>query len=243
MPILGKHFTVIAVDLPGQGDSEKPLDGYDTRTTGRRLNSLLHLLGHTRYVLIGHDIGSWVAYPYAYEYASELRGVVLLDGNIPGITLHPTLTLGPDNWRNWHFLFNPIPDLPEALLQGRERVLIEWFFSRKAANPAATFTVEDIDEYERVYASLGGMRGMLGYYRAIFEDLAQNAELANRKLHIPVLAFGGDVGSAPDLYERLQPFCTDIRGGLIQDSGHYVPEEQPEAVALEMIAFLATLEH
>ena len=118
MPLLGEHFTVIAIDLPGQGDSEKPLDGYDTRTTGQRLNALLHLLGHTRYVLIGHDIGSWVAYPYAYEYASELRGVVLLDGNIPGITLQPTLTLGPDNWRNWHFLFNPIPDLPEALLQG-----------------------------------------------------------------------------------------------------------------------------
>ena len=118
MPLLGEHFTVIAIDLPGQGDSEKPLDGYDTRTTGQRLNALLHLLGHTRYVLIGHDIGSWVAYTYAYEYASELRGVVLLDGNIPGITLQPTLTLGPDNWRNWHFLFNPIPDLPEALLQG-----------------------------------------------------------------------------------------------------------------------------
>jgi pimeloyl-ACP methyl ester carboxylesterase len=242
MPILGEHFTVIAIDLPGQGDSEKPLDGYDTRTTGKRLNSLLHVLGHTRYVLIGHDIGSWVAYPYAYEYPSELRGVVLLDGNIPGVTLHPTLTLGPDNWRNWHFLFNPIPDLPEALLQGRERILIEWFFSRKTANPAATFTREDIDEYERVYASLGGMRGMLGYYRAVLQDMEQNAELATGKLHIPILAFGGDAGSAPDLYERLQPFCADIRGGLIRDSGHYIPEEQPQAIAHEIIAFLDTLE-
>jgi pimeloyl-ACP methyl ester carboxylesterase len=167
--------------------------------------------------------------------------VVLLDGNIPGVTLQPNLTLGPDNWRNWHFLFNPIPDLPEALLQGRERILIEWFFSRKTANPAATFTREDIDEYERVYASLGGMRGMLGYYRAVLEDMEQNAELATRKLRIPVLAFGGDAGSAPDLYERLQPFCADIRGGLIRDSGHYIPEEQPQAIAHEIIAFLGTL--
>jgi pimeloyl-ACP methyl ester carboxylesterase len=60
-------------------------------------------------------------------------------------------------------------------------------------------------------------------------------------LRIPVLAFGGDAGSAPDLYERLQPFCADIRGGLIQDSGHYIPEEQPEAIAHEIIAFLDTL--
>ena len=242
MPKLGEHFTVIAIDLPGQGDSEKPLDGYDTRTTGKKLNSLLTLLGHKRYALIGHDIGSWVAYPYAYEYESELRGVVLLDGNIPGITLQHTITLGPDNWRQWHFLFNPIPDLPEALLQGRERILIEWFFNRKTANPTATFTREDIDEYERVYAGPGGMRGMLGYYRAVFEDMKQNAELANRQLRVPVLAFGADAGSAPDLYERLEPCCTNIRGGLIQNSGHYIPEEQPEVLAREIIAFVSRLE-
>jgi len=93
LPLLGERFTVVAIDLPGQGDSEKPLDGYDTQTTGQRVHSLLSVLGHRRYVLVGHDIGSWVAYPYAYEYADELRGVVLLDGNIPGVTLQPTITL------------------------------------------------------------------------------------------------------------------------------------------------------
>ena len=242
MPLLADKFTVVGIDLPGQGDSEKPLDGYDTKTTGNKLHSLLNILGHQRYVLIGHDVGSWVAYPYAYEYPSELRGVVLLDANIPGVTLQPTITLGPDNWRNWHFLFNPIPDLPEALLQGRERILIEWFFNRKAVNPTATFSREDIDEYERVYASLGGMRGMLGYYRAVLEDMKQNSELANHPLEVPVLALGGEAGSAPDLHESLQPFCTNIQGGVIKNSGHYIPEEQPEALAREIIAFLKTLE-
>jgi len=241
LPLLGERFTVIAIDLPGQGDSEKPLDGYDTQTTGQRIHSLLSVLGHNRYVLVGHDIGSWVAYPYAYEYADELRGVVLLDGNIPGVTLQPTITLGPENWRNWHFLFNPIADLPEALFQGRERVLIEWFFSKKTANPTATFTREDIDEYERVYASLGGMRGMLGYYRAVLEDIKQNASLTARRLSVPVLAFGGDAGSAPDLHERLLLLCTDLRGGVIKDCGHYIPEEQPEALASEILAFIGTL--
>ena len=166
---------------------------------------------------------------------------MLLDGNIPGVTLQPTITLGPDNWRNWHFLFNPIADLPEALFQGRERILIEWFFSKKTANPAATFTREDIDEYERVYASLGGVRGMLGYYRAVFEDIKQNAPLAACRLSVPVLAFGADAGSAPDLHERLVPLCADLRGGVIKDCGHYIPEEQPQALADEIVAFIATL--
>lgn len=241
MPLLADRFHVIAVDLPGQGDSDKPVDGYDTLTTGKRLRSLLKVLGEDRYVLVGHDIGAWVGYAYAHQFAADLRGVVLLDGNIPGVTLRPTITLGPDNWRNWHFLFNPIPDLPEALLQGRERVLIEWFFSRKTANWRSTFSKADIDEYERVYQTPGGLRGMLGYYRAVLEDIEQNTPLMRRKIDVPVLALGGEVGSAPDLYESMRPLGSDVRGGVIAGSGHYIPEEEPEALAREISDFVNDL--
>lgn len=238
MPLLARHFKVIAVDLPGQGYSDKPVDGYDTQTTSHRLHGLLAVLGETRYTLVGHDVGSWLGYAYAHLYAHELNGLVLLDGNIPGVTLQPTLTLGPDNWRNWHFLFNPIPDLPEALLAGRERILIEWFFSRKTANWLQTFSKADIDEYERVYAMPGGMRGMLGYYRAVLEDIEQNKVSMNTKIGVPVLALGGDAGSAPDLYERMKPLGTDVKGGVIANSGHYIPEEQPNALSEAIIQFI-----
>src|SRR6188768_533293 len=58
MPLLAEHHRVIAVDLPGQGDSDKPAGGYDTTTTAHRLHALLAELGERRYVLVGHDIGS-----------------------------------------------------------------------------------------------------------------------------------------------------------------------------------------
>ncbi len=241
MPLLAPQFQVIALDLPGQGDSDKPAEGYDTMTAGRRVQALMETLGVRRYVFVGHDIGSWVGYPYAHQFPDELRGLVLLDGNIPGVTLAPTLTLGPDNWRTWHFLFNPIPDLPEALLTGRERILIEWFFSRKAANWTTTFSAADIDEYERAYQTLGGLRGMLGYYRAVLEDIEQNTPLTARKIDVPVLALGGEFGSAPDLYQRMQPLAEDVRGGLLANSGHYLPEEQPAALATEIINFITSL--
>jgi pimeloyl-ACP methyl ester carboxylesterase len=241
IPLLAEQFRVIAIDLPGQGDSDKPTDGYDTETTAARVRALMKSLGENRYVYVGHDIGSWVGYPYAHHFAEDLRGLVLLDGNIPGVTLRPTITLGPDNWRNWHFLFNPIPDLPEALLQDRERILIEWFFRGKTANYVATFSKEDIDEYERVYAMPGGMRGMLGYYRAVLKDMEQNRLLMERKIAVPVLALGGDVGSAPDLFERMKPLGVDVKGGTIANSGHYIPEEQPEALAAEIVRFVSTL--
>lgn len=96
-----------------------------------------------------------MGYPYAHQFPEQLRGLVLLDGNIPGVTLRSTFTLGPDNWRNWHFLFNAIPDLPEALMTGRERVVIEWFLSRKALNWTATFSSGASRQLDRQLAPLG----------------------------------------------------------------------------------------
>ena len=240
-PLLSDDFTVLAIDLPGQGDSDKPLDGYDTRTTAHRLHGLLETMGHDRVVYVGHDVGAWVGYAFAHEFPDSLPGVALLDANIPGVTFQPTITLGPDNWRSFHFLFNAVRDLPEALLAGRERILIEWFFHGKTASVRQTFSQADIDEYERAYRTPGGTRGMLGYYRAVLDDIQIHSELMTRPIEIPVLALGGDVGSAPDLYERLRPLAKDLRGGLIANSGHYIPEEQPNALVDQLRQFIAAL--
>jgi pimeloyl-ACP methyl ester carboxylesterase len=237
-PLLSDSYRTIAVDLPGQGYSDKPLLGYDTQTTATRINHLLKSLGIRRHFYVGHDIGSWVGFPYSHLFETELEGIVFIDGNIPGITLDAQVSVAsPSNWKSWHFLFNAVDDLPEALINGRERILIEWFFNKKTANAMATFESADIDEYVKSYASLGGLRGMLGYYRAVEDDMRQNRLLAANKVKVPVLALGGEVGSAPNICELLRPLCTSISGGQIKDCGHYIPEEQPERLASELLAF------
>ena len=237
-PLLSDSYRTIAIDLPGQGYSDKPMNGYDTQTTAKRINDLLKSLGVTRHFYVGHDIGSWVAYPYAHQYAAELDGIAFIDGNIPGITLKPEVSVkAPQNWKAWHFLFNTVDDLPEALISGKERVLIEWFFNKKTANAMTAFEPADVDEYVKAYASLGGLRGMLGYYRAVEEDMRQNELLFANKISTPVLAIGGDVGSAPDIYDSMKPLCEKLSGGQIKQCGHYIPEEQPEKLAAELASF------
>mgnify|MGYP000114647682 CR=1 FL=1 len=240
MPLLAANYHVVAIDLPGQGDSDKPAGGYDTFTTGERLHALLTAMELSSYALVGHDIGAWVAYPYAARYEREVQKLVLLDANIPGVTLRSAIVLGPENWKSWHFLFNTIPDLPEALLTGRERTLIEWFFNRKTANQPGVFTAADIDEYERVYRQPGGLRGMLGYYRAVDEDVVQNASLRDRRLTMPVLALGGEKGSAPDLFDAITPMAVNVTGGVVPDCGHYIPEEKPQWLVDALHDFLTT---
>jgi pimeloyl-ACP methyl ester carboxylesterase len=241
LPLLAVDHHVIAVDLPGQGYTPAPADGYDTTTTARRVHGLIEALSIGRHVYVGHDIGAWVGYAYAHLFPEDLYGISLIDANIAGVTLPPSIAIGPDSWRSWHFLFNAVADLPEALLAGRERVLIEWFFAHKSANWRAAFTEADIDEYERVYASPGGLRGMLGYYRAVPQNMDQNKTFARTPIRVPVLALGADAGSAPDLPEKLAPLCADFRGGMIADSGHYIPEEQPHALSERIAAFVADI--
>jgi len=238
MERLAATCRIVAADLPGQGDSDRPLDGYDTRTLANHVHGLLQQLGATRYFLAAHDVGAWVAYPYTVLFSDEVRRLALLDAGIPGITLPNALPIAPDRaWRTWHFAFHALPDLPETLITGREREYLDWFLRRKTANPD-TFTDADLDEYLRIFRKDGGLRAGLAYYRAAHVSAQQNVELKERgMLDVPLLALGADQGSIADMATPLRAFFSDVQGRTISHCGHFLPEEQPGAVADEFAAF------
>ena len=104
MPLLAPSFRIIAPDMPGQGDSDRPQGGYDTQTLASAVHGLLQRLGVDRYCMVAHDVGAWVAYPYAALFRREIRRLVLMDAGIPGITLPDALPTDPARaWRTWHF--------------------------------------------------------------------------------------------------------------------------------------------
>ncbi|GAB0116119.1 alpha/beta fold hydrolase [Acidisoma sp. 7E03] len=241
MPLLADRFRIIAPDLPGQGDSDKPVDVYDTESLAERLHGLIGQLGLTSYSLVAHDVGAWVAFPYALRFAAEVQRLVLMDAGIPGVTLPDMLPTAPDRaWRTWHFPFHAIPDLPEALITGRERIYLDWFLRRKAADPF-TFTEADLDEYERVFTLPGALRAGLAFYRAAPVSAAQNKALheKNGPLGMPLLGLSADQGSIPDMAAPLAPFAKGVEGEQLRACGHFLPEEQPQAVADALLRFCA----
>lgn len=243
LPILGKRYRVIAPDLPGQGDSDLPLAGCDTTTAANILHGLYRHLGVTGHYLVAHDIGAWVAYPYAALYGDSLNGLVILDTGIPGISLPDALPWAAHTaWRTWHVAFHNVPDLPEMFLEGRESVYLNWYLSRKAANPLV-FSDADRAEYLRGFLK-NGLKGGLAYYRAVSTSAEQNRALAAKgKLKMPVLAVQADQGSMPDLVAELRAVATDVKGTAITSCGHYIPEEQPQALARELDNFFNALSH
>ncbi|MGJ5024633.1 alpha/beta fold hydrolase [Bradyrhizobium oligotrophicum] len=242
MPLLGSRYRVIAPDLPGQGDSDRPAEGYDTQALATMVHRLLQQLGLTRYHLVAHDIGAWVAYPYAALFEAEVRSLALLDAGIPGVTLPEALPFAPDRaWRTWHFAFHAVADLPEMLIHGRERDYLAWFLRRKGASPEA-FSECDLDEYARVLTKAGGLRAGLAYYRAAALSALQNRELKARgRLKPPVLAVGADQGSIVDMAAPLREVADQVEGITISSCGHYIPEEQPAVLAEELDAFFSRI--
>jgi len=123
------------------------------------------------------------------------------------------------------------------LIGGREREYLDWFLRRKTANPEA-FSDTDIGEYLRVFTKAGGLRAGLAYYRAAALSAQQNRDLsAKGRLAMPVLALGAEQGSIADMASPLRAYADDVRGGVVANCGHFIPEEQPEAAARELAAF------
>ncbi|MEV4148009.1 alpha/beta hydrolase [Amycolatopsis sp. NPDC049691] len=132
-----------------------------------------------------------------------------------------------------------MPELPETLLAGRERDYVGWFLTAKALSPS-TFGSAEIDHYAAAIAAEGGLRASLAYYRDAAESARKNREaLRRRHLTVPVLGISGSHGSIPDMAASLSPWADNATGVVIPDAGHFIPDEQPDAVVAALTAFVA----
>ena len=228
MPALAKNFTVIAPDLPGLGDSSKPSTGYDGNAVAGDIHQLITQLGYKTIFLVAHDIGTQLAYSYAAAHPAEVKKLVVMDFTIPGFA-----PPGPAKPSLWWPSFHQTPDIPEALVEGKELVYLSWFYHNLAYNPAA-INQTDINEFVSHYSVPGGMHAGFEYYRAFPQDAIQNMNYSKTKLTMPVLAvgagyipaLGGNITMQTIVY-GMKILAQNVQGIIVPNSGHWIPEEQP----------------
>jgi pimeloyl-ACP methyl ester carboxylesterase len=236
IPALAEKYTVIAPDLRGLGDSSKPLGGYDKRTVAGDVYQLVHKLGFEHINLVGHDWGGPTAYAYAAAHPEDVRKLVILDVSIPNETWEKFPMFNRRG--TWHLTFHGVRDLPEALITGRERTYLSWFYRSAAYNPEA-ITTPEVDEYVRCYSAPGGLRAGFEYYRAIRTDIEHNKENARIMLQMPVLALGGDRGFGQAPLLSMRALADNVRGGVIERCGHWIVEEQTAYLIEQLTTFFA----
>ena len=239
IPRVTDSYRIIAPDLRGLGDSDRPPTGYDKTTVAHDIRALVESLEHESIALVGHDWGMPVAYLYAALYRESVSALVMLDASLPGIDGQDDgtgLSL-PNGAPVWHFGFHMTRDLPERLITGNERSYLTWFFRELAHNPGAIST-DAIDEFVRCYSQPGALRAGFEYYRAAFTDAVDIASHAETPLDIPVLAYGGRRGFSETTKAVMDAVATSVQGGVIEECGHWIPEERPDFISSEILDFL-----
>ena len=242
-PALSKHFTIVAADLRGYGDSAKPEGGphhlaYAKRSMAQDQVILMAALGHHRFGLVGHDRGGRVAHRLALDHPDAVTKLALFD-------IAPTATMYARTNQEfatryfwWFFLIQPAP-LPEHMIGADPE-----FFLRKhidgqnkvagATEPAA------FAEYLRCYNDPRTRHAICEDYRAAATiDLDHDAADADSRVTVPLLALWGGQGTVGKLYDVLETWrekATQVEGRPL-DCGHTLQEERPDAVIAELLAF------
>ena len=237
IPELSKRFTVIVPDLRGLGDSEKHSSGYDIYTVADDIYKLVQHLGYKEINLLGHDFGANVAYAYAASHREEVRKLVFLDVGIMDSSLEKIPLIAREGKSLWWFPFHMLRDLPEELIKGNEAVYLNWFYKNATYNQSA-FSAQDINEYVRCYSKPEAMKTSFEYYRNILKNIDNNNVQSKIKLQMHVLALGGDKSFGMKPYYSWSTVAGNVKGDVIENCGHHIAEEQPEALLQQLKLFM-----
>ncbi len=245
-PALAQHFTVVAADLRGYGESSKPPGGaehvaYSKRSMAADMLALMQSLGHAQFAVLAHDRGARVAHRLALDHPQAVRRLVLLD-------IAPTLDMYAQAneefaraYWHWFFLIQPAP-LPERLIQADPAAYVRDVMGRRSAG-LAPFDPRALAEYQRCLALPGAAHGLCEDYRAAAGiDLQHDRVDRERGHHLstPTLVLWGEQGVVHRCFKPLKLWhavATQVQGEALP-CGHYIPEEAPALLLAKALLFL-----
>lgn len=244
---LANHFTVVAADLRGYGQSScPPTDmqhrAYSKRTMAADMVLLMQQLGQTRFSVMGHDRGARVAYRMALDHPEIVERLAILD-------IISTL----DQWQaenqrarlrmfHWGFLAQPAP-LPESLIRRAPEDWVDGPFKRATkAKSIEAIDPRALAAYRAVFRDPDHVHATCEDYRAgatcdLADDQADRA--AGLMIAAPTLFLWGSRGTPsdiPDPFGLWRRWCRQVEGGTI-DCGHFLAEENPAALLEHAIPF------
>lgn len=241
IPALSKQFKVVAPDLRGYHETERPphVEDYKLDTVAKDVSGLIRALGYEKATVVGHDWGGAVAWTLAYNEPEVLERLAILNSPHPVLFKRALKSNLRQMLKSWYIFFFQIPWLPERLFLMRPKETLKTILRgiRKE-----TFNKEDMEHYLEPLVKPGAFTAALNYYRASFRKAA-SSERKISKIATPTLLIWGDEDKAlgRELTEGMEPFFS----GLFQirhlpQCSHWVQEEQPEEVNRLLMEFLFT---
>lgn len=241
IPEFAKDYKVVALDLRGYNDSEKPKnpESYGMKELVKDVEEVIKGLGYQSCVLVGHDWGGAIAWSFAYDRPEMVDRLIVM--NLP----HPAkfmegLRTPQQLLRSWYIFFFQLPLLPELFLQWNDYQAIASAFIDMAIDKTA-FSKADLEAYKDAAAKRGALSAMLNYYRNIFQGLFDKNQQEWGILEVPTLMIWGenDTALGKELTYGTELYVKDLQTKYIPNCSHWVQQEQPQLVNQYMREFLA----
>lgn len=241
IPFLAKHFKVVAPDLRGYNETERPphVEDYRIETVARDISGLIRALGYEKAHVVGHDWGGRAAWTLAYNEPEILDRLVILNSPHPVLFKKALQSNLQQILKSWYMLFFQIPWLPERLFLSRPKEFLKGILKGKRKE---TFSNEDIEEYLKPLVKPGAYQAILNYYKAAFRK-APPSQRKVAKIATPTLVIWGDEDKVlgKELTEGLEPFFSGpFQIQHLPQCSHWVQEEMPEEVNRLLMEFLFT---
>ena len=242
---LAEHFSVIAADLRGYGDSSKPSASqkhvaHSNRVMAQDMVDLMKRLGFEQFSILAHDRGARVSHRLAMDHPNLVERMILLD-------IAPTLSMYTQTneefaraYWHWFFLIRPAP-LPEALIASDPELYLRRVMGTRSSG-MSPFTDEAFEEYLRCLRQPGSATGVCEDYRASATiDLEHDrADIEKgKKLACPLLVMWGSEGTVGRCFKPLnewQKVADQVQGKPLP-AGHYIAEEAPKQLLAELLPF------
>jgi pimeloyl-ACP methyl ester carboxylesterase len=233
--VLVKDHTVIVPDLRGMGLSAHPDTGYTKKNQAVDIAGVMDSLKVQAADLVTHDIGNMVGYALAAQYPARITRWVVIDAPLPGIGDWDNIIRSPVLW---HFNFRG-PDV-ERLVKGRERIYLDRFWNELSADPKK-IDEETRSHYAKLYARPHAMHDAFEQFGAFSQDAIDNKALLAQggKITMPVFAIGAEKSFGTAMADDLRFVATNVTGGIVPNSGHWIMEENPQATVRLVAGFLA----
>ena len=246
-PRLAEHFTVVACDLRGYGESSKPQGApdhanYSKRAMAADMVAVMQSLGFATFRVLAHDRGARVAHRLALDHPQAVERMALLD-------IAPTLAMYEQTsdafaraYWHWFFLIQPAP-LPERLIEADPAAYVRDVMGKRSAG-LAPFDPRALAEYQRCLALPGAAHGICEDYRAAATIDLEHDRIdrdGGNRLALPLMVLWGEQGVVGRCFDPLQEWqrvAADVQGGALP-CGHYIAEEAPDMLLERVLPFFA----
>ncbi len=235
-------YRVVAPDLRGYNDTDKPRKGYNVSTLLRDIVGLIKGLGEEKAIIVGHDWGGALAWEFATRYPQMTERLIIINAPHPAAFARDLRT--PQQLRkSWYAFAFQIPWLPEFLL-GRNHAAFIGKMIYAAAVQKTAFPPEVLAKYQDAMSKPRALTASINYYRSAFSVGTMFTTLRNRvqtNINAPTLLIWGDqdIALGVNLTRGLEQWVPNLRIKHLPDSGHWVQEEKPEEVNTFLLEFLS----